>query len=128
MKKHQLKKDQRLQFLLQKMSVEPLNRHQMADLINMNTESVSRYITELRFKKKIHIARYDRTDKGSYAVYYMTGNFPDVVKPVPLTQKEYNDRYKQKTAEFERRTQRKVKFVPHPDYASAWLFNPIKHD
>jgi len=124
MRKDQLEKKQRLELLLKKMSVEPLNRHQMADAMNMKLTVATRYITQLRFKKQIHIARYDRTDKGSYAVYYMTGNFPDVVKPLPLTQKEYNDRYKQKVT----KTYRKTKFIPHPDYAASWLFNPIRHD
>jgi len=118
-----IEKSKKIEFLLSKMAVQPMNRHQMADAVKMNVKSVCKYITELRIKKKIHIARYERGNKGSYAVYYMTGNFPDVIKPLPFTQKEYNDRHKKRTGEFERRT--KIKFIPHPDYAAAWMFNPI---
>jgi hypothetical protein len=119
MRKVDEQKEKRIQYLLLRMQKEPMNVHQMADAVHMSHKSVSKYITELRLKKMIYIARYDRNSIGAYTVNYMTGNFPDVVKPVPLSQQEYNKRYKE-------RTQRKPnKFIPRPDYAAHWLFNPI---
>lgn len=120
MRKMNSEKFKKIELLLSKMATEPMNRHQMAEAVNMDVKSLCKYITYLRMSKQIHIARYERSNKGSYAVYYMTGNYPDVIKPLPLTQKEYNDRYKQKTER-----PRKTRFIPHPDFAAAWMFNPI---
>lgn len=119
MNQKELKK-QRIEYLLARISKEPMNCHQMADAINISIKSFSKYLTELRFKKMVHIARYDRNSIGSYTVYYMAGNFPDVVKPLPLSQTEYNKKYKEKT-----KRPKPSKFTPRPDYAAAWLFNPI---
>ena len=119
MNQKELKK-QRIDYLLQKLSKEPMNCHQMADAINVGIKSFSKYLTEMRFKKLVHVARYDRNTIGSYTVYYMAGNFPDVVKPIALGSAEWNKRYREKT--------KKVKpsnFIPKPDFAAAWLFNPI---
>lgn len=115
-------KQKRIQYLLLRMQKEPMNCHQMADAVHMSIKSFSKYLTEMKFKKQIHIARYSRSDAGAYTVYYMTGNFPDAVKPLPYTQEEYNKRYKLKQREPLRR---KAKFVPRPDYAAHWLYNPI---
>lgn len=125
MNQHEIKK-QRIEYLLARMSKEPMNCHQMADAINVSIKTFSKYLTELRFKKLVHIARYDRNTIGAYTVYYMTGNFPDVIKPVPLSQKEYNNRYKTKAGDYAKK--RKSNITPRPDYAAAWLFNPIQND
>jgi len=114
-------KKQRIEYLLERMKKEPMNRHQMADAIGMNLKSACKYITEMRFFKKIHIYKYERTT-GQFTVYYMTGNFPDAIKPLAYSQEEYNKKFKLKTREPIRK---KVKFTPRPDYAAHWLFNPI---
>lgn len=126
MKKVEYKKQERITYLLDRMSKEPMSIHQMADAVNMGMKSVSKYLTELRFKKKVHIAKYDRTSIGAYTVYYMTGDLPDAVKPVPLSQKEYNERYRAKSNKPSRsKSAIHTKFVPRPDYAAHWLFNSI---
>jgi hypothetical protein len=120
MKKNYNKK-QRIEYLLERMKTEPMSRHQMADAINMNLKSACKYITEMRFFKKIYIHKYERTT-GQFTVFYMTGNFPDAPKPLAYSQEEYNKKFKLKT----RKPIRKIeKFTPRPDYAAAWLFNPI---
>ena len=113
-------KKQRIEHLLTLISKQPMNCHQMADAIHISIKSFSKYLTELRFKKMVHIARYERNSIGAYTVYYMAGNFPDVVKPLPMSQKEYNKKYKDKT-----KRAKPSKFIPRPDYAAHWLFNSI---
>ncbi len=114
-------KKQRIEFLLERMKTDPMNRHQMADAVGMSVKSVCKYITEMRFFKKIHIYKYERT-VGQYTVYYMTGNQPDAPKPLAYSQEEYNKKYKLKTKEHVRRPH---KFVPTMDIAASWMRNPV---
>ena len=115
-------KQKRIQYLLLRMQKEPMNCHQMADSVNLSLKSFSKYLTEMRFKKMVYIDHYTRSEAGAYTVYYKTGNLPDAEKPLPFSQQEYNRRYKLKTREPLRRTQT---VTVRPDFASAWLFNPI---
>ena len=115
-------KQKRIQYLLLRMQKEPMSSHQMADAITMSHKAFSKYLTEMRYNKQVHIARYSRSNGGAYTVYYMTGNFPDVVKPLPYTPKEYKKRYKLKKAGL---LNNPANFVPRPDYAAHWLYNPI---
>lgn len=112
-------KARRIEHLLGLMQKEPMSSQQMADAVNMGHKGFSKYLTEMRHKKQVHIARYSETTGGARTVYYMTGNLPDVVRPLPCTQEEYKERYKAKSSG------KKNKFIPHPDYAAHWLFNPI---
>jgi hypothetical protein len=112
-------KAKRIEHLLGLMQKEPMSSQQMADAVNMGHKGFSKYLTEMRHKKQVHIARYSETTGGARTVYYMTGNFPDVVRPLPCTQAEYKERYKAKSSG------KKKKFIPRPDYAAHWLFNPI---
>ena len=114
-------KQQRIEYLLTLMKTEPMNRHQMADAVGMSVKSVCKYITEMRFSRKIHIHKYERT-VGQFTVYYMTGNQPDAPRISAISQDEYNKKYKLKAKEHLRKP---YKFTPKPDYAAAWLFNPI---
>ena len=114
-------KKKRIEYLLQRMKTEPMNRHQMADAVGMSVPSVCKYITEMKFFRKIHIHKYERSF-GQFTVYYMTGNQPDAPKPSACSQNEYNKKYKLKTREPIRKSH---KFTPKPDYAAAWMFNPI---
>lgn len=114
-------KQKRIEYLLERMKREPMNRHQMADAVGMSVKSVCKYITEMRFSRKIHIHKYERT-VGQFTVYYMTGNQPDAEKITALSQDEYNKKYRLKPKEHVRKPSR---FTPRPDYAAAWLFNPI---
>jgi hypothetical protein len=114
-------KKQRIEYLLERMKTEPMNRHQMADAVGMSVKSVCKYITEMRFFKKIHIHKYERS-VGQFTVFYMTGNMPDAPKPLAFSQEEYNKKFRLKEREPLRRT---TKFTPRPDYAAHWLFNPI---
>lgn len=125
MKAQQVVKEKRIEFLLKRMEKEPMNCHQMADAVNTNVKCVSKYITELKFKKKIHIHKYERRS-GSYGVFYMAGNLPYAPKPVPLSQQEYNKRYKAKHNRITKFTQdsRSFKFIPRMDIAASWMFNP----
>lgn len=108
------------------MQTQPMSIHNMADAVNMGSKSISKYLTELKMKKLIHIAKYERNSIGAYTVYYMTGNKPDAIKPVPLSQKDYNERYKAKANKPSRsKSATYSKFIPRPDYAAHWLFNPI---
>jgi hypothetical protein len=104
------------------MQKEPMNCHQMADSVNLSIKSFSKYLTEMRFKKQVYIDHYTRSEAGAYTVYYKTGNLPDAEKPLPFSQQEYNRRYKLKTREPLRRI---PTVTVRPDFASAWLFNPI---
>jgi DNA-binding transcriptional regulator GbsR (MarR family) len=115
-------KVKRIEHLLDLMKREPMSSQQMADAVNMSHKAFSKYLTEMRYKKLVHIARYSEATSGARAVYYMTGNFPDVVRPLPCTQQEYKKRYKAKLAGL---SNKKTKFIPRPDYAAAWLFHPI---
>jgi hypothetical protein len=115
-------KQKRIQYLLLRMQKEPMNCHQMADAVNLSIKSFSKYLTEMRFKKMVYIDHYTRSEAGAYTVYYKTGNLPDAEKPLPFSQQEYNRRYKLKTREPLRRI---PKVTVRPDFASAWLFNPI---
>ncbi len=114
-------KQQRIEYLLTLMRTEPMNRHQMADAVGMSVKSVCKYITEMRFSRKIYIYKYERT-VGQFTVYYMTGNQPDAEKITALSQDEYNKKYRLKPKEHVRKPSR---FTPRPDYAAAWLFNKI---
>ena len=114
-------KQKRIEYLLERMKTEPMNRHQMADAVGMSVKSVCKYITEMRFFKKIHIYKYERT-VGQFTVYYMTGNQPDAPKPLAFSQDEYNKKYRLKPKEHVRKS---YQFKPRPDYAAAWMFNPI---
>jgi hypothetical protein len=104
------------------MQKEPMNIHQMADAVNLSQKTFSKYLTEMRFKKLVYIAHYNRSATGAYTVFYQTGNLPDAEKPLPFSQQEYNRRYKLKTREPLRRI---PTVTVRPDFASAWLFNPI---
>jgi hypothetical protein len=104
---------------------EPMNCHQMADAVNMSIKSFSKYLTEMRFKKQVYIDHYNRSEAGAYTVYYKTGNLPDAEKPLPYTQQEANRKYKLK----KRQPLRRIPTVTvRPDYASAWMFNPINEN
>ncbi len=127
MKPQQVVKEKRVAYLLDLMRKEPMNCHQMADAVNTNVKCVSKYITELKFKKKIYIAKYERR-AGAYGVFYMAGNLPDAIKPIPLSQKEYNERYKARNARVTKFNAEKkaenFKFIPRMDIAASWMFNP----
>lgn len=112
-------KVKRIEHLLQLMQREAMSSQQMADAVNMGHKALSKYLTEMRHKKLVYIARYSDTANGARTVYYMTGNLPDVVRPLPCTQAEYKERYKAKSSS------KKKKFIARPDYAAAWLFHPI---
>lgn len=118
-------KEKRLEYLLDRMKSEPMNNHQMADAICCDLKCAQKYITELRFKKKIYIEKYERRS-GSYAVYYMAGNKPDAIRPEPISQVESNKRYKAKTARVTNFNEKlgNYKFVPRMDIAASWLRNP----
>ena len=94
----------------------------MADAVNMSLKSFSTYLTEMRFKKQVYIDHYTRSEAGAYTGYYKTGNLPDAERPMPYTQQECNKRYKLKIREPLRRI---PKVTVRPDYAAAWLYNPI---
>ena len=115
-------KQKRIQYLLLRMQKEPMNIHQMADAVNLSQKTFSKYLTEMRFKKLVYIAHYNRSATGAYTVFYQTGNLPDAEKPLPFSQQEYNRRYKLKTREPLRRI---PTVTVRPDYAAHWLFNPI---
>lgn len=114
-------KQKRIEYLLERMKTEPMNRHQMADALGMSLKSVCKYITEMRFFKKIHIYKYERS-VGQFTVFYMTGNKPDAQKPSAYSQEEYNRKFKLKAKEPLRRIH---KFTPRMDIAASWLNNPI---
>lgn len=118
-------KDKRIEYLLDRMKAEPMNNHQMADLLCCSIKCVQKYITELRFKKMIYIEKYERRT-GSYGVYYMAGNKPDAERPAPLSQIEYNERYKARNARVTKFNEKltNFKFVPRMDIAASWLKNP----
>ena len=113
-------KQKRIEYLLERMKTEPMNRHQMADAVNMSLKSVCKYITEMKFYRKIHIYKYERTT-GQFTVFYMTGNLPDAPKPSAYSQEDYNKKFRLKPKDHVRRPNR---FTPRPDIASAWMFNP----
>jgi hypothetical protein len=115
------RKKAKIEFLLQKMRTEPMSRHTMADAVNMSVKSVCKYITEMRFRKKIYIHNYKRTT-GQFTVFYMAGNQPDAEKPLAYTPEEFNRKFRLKAREAARKPTR---VVVRPDYAAAWLFNPI---
>ena len=117
-------KRKKVELLLDRMKTEPMNVHKMAEFLKMSPKSTSKYITELRFFKKIYIYKYERTI-GQPAVFYMTGNFPDAPKPLAYSQEEYNKKFRLKAREPVKRV---YKFTPRPDYAAAWLFNPINEN
>lgn len=114
-------KRKKIEFLLNKMRTQPMSRHNMADAVNMSVKSVCKYITEMRFYKKIHIHKYERT-AGQFTVFYMAGNMPDAPKPLAYTQEEFNKKFRLKVREANRKP---TQVIVRPDYAAAWLFNPI---
>lgn len=115
--------------LLKRMETEPMNVHRMADFLGMSSKSTAKYITELREAKKIYIHKYERTI-GQFASFYMTGNFPDAPKPLAYTHTKYNREKRRKKIDLIKRQIERIKakerasFVPRPDIASAWMFNP----
>ena len=118
---HRKIKEQRIAHLLKIMKTEPLTVNQMAEEINTSHKTASSYLTELRFHKKVFIARYERRSTGTPLTYYQTGNLPDVEKLAKISMEEYNRRYREKT-----KLDREVKpFVPRMDIAAAWMRNPI---
>ena len=115
-----MNKKEKIEYLIERMKTEPMSRHQMADAVGMSVKSVCKYITEMRFFKKIHIYKYERT-VGQFTVFYMTGNQPDAQKLLAFSQDEYNKKYRLKPKEHVRRPAR---FTPRPDIAASWMFNP----
>ena len=115
--------------LLKRMETHAMNVHEMAEFIGMSSKSTAKYITELREAKKIYIHKYERTI-GQFATFYMTGNFPDAPRPLAYSQTKYNRDRRRKKIDLMRRQIEKIKakeranFVPRPDIASAWMFNP----
>lgn len=126
-----LPKQQKLEALLKQMETEPMNVHKMGQFLGMSSKSAAKYITELKEAKKIYIAKYERTI-GQFATFYMTGNFPDAIKPVPYSQAKYNEKSRMRKKKMDAmqrhieklKEQERSKFVPRPDIASAWMFNP----
>jgi predicted transcriptional regulator len=116
-------KQKRIQYLLLRMQKEPMNCHQMAEAVNLSHKSFTKYLTEMRFKKQVYIAHYNRSATGAYTVYYQTGSLPDAEKPLPFSQQEYNRRYKEKM--YPESIKKPAKFNARPDFAAHWLFNPI---
>lgn len=130
MKIKDLPKKLKKQALLKQMETEAMNVHKMADFLGMSKKSTAKYITELRQAKKIYIHKYERTI-GQFATFYMTGNFPDAIRPLAFAQSKYNERARtRKKIDLMQRHIEKLKakekanFVPRPDIASAWMFNP----
>lgn len=129
MKIKDLPKKLKKQELLKRMETEPMNVHKMADFLGMSSKSTAKYITELREAKKIYIHKYERTI-GQFATFYMTGNFPDAPRPLAYTQTKYNRDRRRKKIDLMKKHIEKLKakerstFVPRPDIASAWMFNP----
>lgn len=131
MKIKDLPKQQKKEALLKRMETEPMNVHKMGLFLGMSSRSTSKYITELRAAKKIYIAKYERTI-GQFATFYMTGNFPDAIRPLAYSQTKYNEeaRIRRKKMDAMQRHIEKLKakekatFKPRPDIASAWMFNP----
>ena len=121
-KKKDYNKKERIEHLLELMKTKPMSRHDMAQEVNMTVKSVSKYITDMRFSKKIYIHRYERT-MGQFTVYYMTGNLPDAIKPLAYTQDRYNKIYREKMGKGKKVKNQPV-FIPRPDYAAHWMFNP----
>jgi predicted transcriptional regulator len=117
-------KQKRIQYLLLRMQKEPMNIHQMADAVNLSQKTFSKYLTEMRFKKLVYIAHYNRSATGAYTVFYQTGNFPDAEKPLPFGQQEYNRRYKAKM--YPNSIKKPATNNARPDFAAHWLFNPIQ--
>lgn len=131
MKIKDLPKKLKKEALLKRMETDPMNVHKMAVFLGMSSKSTAKYITELREAKKIYIHKYERT-MGQFATFYMAGNFPDTIKPIAYDQKQYNEKSRnqrkkmslmQKHIERVKEKQRAT-FVPRPDIASAWMFNP----
>lgn len=56
----------------------------------------------------------------------MAGNKPDAERPAPLSQIEYNERYKARNAKVSKSKEKLLnfKFVPRMDIAASWLKNP----
>lgn len=129
MKIKDLPKKLKKQKLLKRMETQAMNVHQMAEFIGMSSKSTAKYITELREAKKIYIHKYERTI-GQFATFYMTGNFPDAPRPLAYTQTKYNRDRRRKKIDLMKKHIEKLKakerasFVPRPDIASAWMFNP----
>lgn len=129
MKIKDLPKKLKKQELLKRMETQAMNVHQMAEFIGMSSKSTAKYITELREAKKIYIHKYERTI-GQFATFYMTGNFPDAPRPLAYTQTKYNRDRRRKKIDLMKKHIEKLKakerasFVPRPDIASAWMFNP----
>lgn len=129
MKIKDLPKKLKKQELLKRMEVEAMNVHKMADFLGMSSKSTAKYITELREAKKIYIHKYERTI-GQFATFYMAGNFPDAPRPLAYTQTKYNRERRRRKIDLVKKhieqlkAKERASFVPRPDVASAWMFNP----
>ena len=84
-----------------------MTAEEIASHMGCTVKCIFKYIRELREQRKVYVCDYLQT-KGSLCKVYKAGAFRDADKPEP--------RYRPREVY--------VKFVPHPDIAAQWLFNP----
>ena len=106
--------------LLKAMQDQPMTRQDMADYLGVTVVFISKYITQLRQKKMIYIAYYERTTHGKPRSYYAVGDKPDAKTLPPIPVKDLQKKYRDRT----RRMLTPTKVTPRMDVAASWMLNP----
>lgn len=114
------RKEKLITELLNAMQKKPMTRQDMADYLGVTVVFISKYITELRQKKMIYIAYYERTTHGKPRSYYAVGDLPDAKTLPPIPVKDLQKKYRERTKH--ELTPRKI--TPKMDIAASWMLNP----
>lgn len=120
MNKISAKRKEELLELAEKIALRPMSREEMASEMKLQYSNFSKYITWLLSNKKIYICEW-RLQNGRYVAIYTKGNLPNEPKK-KFGSVECNRRHRER--EKERLAFKKGIFIPRPDPAAAWMFNP----
>lgn len=124
----------RLTFILEQCAFKPTSVKEICELLNLRDDTVREYFKHLRRSKKIYIKHYKMIDKY-WTPFYLVGNKKNAeLKDYRLDDCHYRSvKRKNDQARMARARAAKgivavkpKKFVPHPDIASAWLFNKVE--
>lgn len=120
MNKISAKRKEELLQLAEYIAIRPMSREEMASQMKLQYSNFSKYITWLLSNKKIYICDW-RLQNGRYVAIYTKGNQPNAPKK-KFGAVECNRRHRQR--EKERLSFSAKDFIPKPDIAAAWMFNP----
>lgn len=114
------------------LEVNQLSKRELADIACTDLRNLCRLVDELHSAKQVHIAKYERNDKGGIPIaFYALGEGKDAKPLPPLDKKAINLKYcrnlRKDTVRHcahlakQKHYRDMKKFVPRPDMAAAWI-------